>query len=70
MNCPSCGHKRLMVLETRNVDGVLRRRRQCLACGERVTTIEVPVALRRKRVTAILDLAPTCPSPPPPEKRS
>ncbi len=42
MNCPKCGHEDSKVLDTRTgrENRSIRRRRQCLACGHRFTTIE------------------------------
>lgn len=42
MRCPSCGHLDSKVVDSRpSEDGTsIRRRRQCLACGNRFTTYE------------------------------
>jgi transcriptional repressor NrdR len=42
MNCPDCHHEETAVLETRLVrEGtVIRRRRQCLSCNSRFSTLE------------------------------
>jgi transcriptional repressor NrdR len=42
MNCPKCGHEDTKVLDTRagRNNRFIRRRRQCLDCGHRFTTIE------------------------------
>ena len=42
MKCPFCGHLKIKVVETRKLDGgqIIRRRRQCLKCGERFTSYE------------------------------
>ncbi len=40
MKCPHCGHDDSKVTDSRNVDGSIRRRRQCLDCGFRFTTHE------------------------------
>jgi transcriptional repressor NrdR len=42
MNCPKCGHEDSKVLDTRTgrENRSIRRRRQCLACGHRFTTLE------------------------------
>lgn len=42
MNCPECKSSKIKVLEKRNVEGeqVVRRRRECEACGFRFTTYE------------------------------
>lgn len=40
MNCPFCGHEDTKVTDSRpDVDGI-RRRRECLECGRRFTTVE------------------------------
>jgi transcriptional repressor NrdR len=40
MNCPYCGHLDSRVLDSRDVNEGIRRRRQCSACGSRFTTYE------------------------------
>jgi transcriptional repressor NrdR len=42
MICPYCGYEDSKVLETRDNDegAVVRRRRECIACGQRFTTFE------------------------------
>jgi transcriptional repressor NrdR len=42
MNCPKCGHEDSKVLDTRTgrENRSIRRRRQCLACNSRFTTLE------------------------------
>ncbi|MCA9292715.1 MAG: transcriptional repressor NrdR [Phycisphaerales bacterium] len=42
MNCPFCGEDNDKVIDSRSSEGggVIRRRRQCLACGRRFTTYE------------------------------
>jgi transcriptional repressor NrdR len=40
MNCPYCGHSEDKVIDSREVNDGIRRRRQCLGCGERFTTYE------------------------------
>jgi transcriptional repressor NrdR len=40
MKCPYCGGDDLKVLDSRDVDEGVRRRRQCLACTARFTTYE------------------------------
>ncbi len=40
MNCPYCGHSEDRVIDSREVNDGIRRRRQCLGCGERFTTYE------------------------------
>ncbi len=43
MKCPSCGHLKSEVVDSRPIeDGAsIRRRRECTACGKRFTTFEV-----------------------------
>ncbi len=40
MKCPFCGAADTSVLESRTVDGKVRRRRECSKCGKRFTTFE------------------------------
>lgn len=42
MHCPFCGHEETKVTDSRLAGGgaQIRRRRECLACGERFTTFE------------------------------
>jgi transcriptional repressor NrdR len=47
VRCSACGHHDSKVVDSRQSDdgGAIRRRRQCLACGQRFTTFERPEAL-------------------------
>lgn len=40
MKCPFCGKTNSEVLESRGIDEGIRRRRECLECKKRFTTIE------------------------------
>jgi transcriptional repressor NrdR len=40
MNCPYCGRSGSRVVDSRPLDGGVRRRRKCLSCGARFTTYE------------------------------
>jgi len=40
MNCPFCGHYDSKVIDSRDVNDGIRRRRQCLRCSSRFTTYE------------------------------
>jgi transcriptional repressor NrdR len=40
MNCPFCGFSDSKVIDSRDVDQGIRRRRQCLSCNARFTTYE------------------------------
>lgn len=40
MRCPFCGHRDSRVTDSRANDDGIRRRRECVACGERFTTVE------------------------------
>jgi len=40
MDCPYCGYQDSRVIDSRDVDQGIRRRRQCLGCGARFTTYE------------------------------
>jgi len=38
-----CLHQKTKLVDSRIADGVRKRRRECLVCGERFTTVEVPI---------------------------
>ena len=40
MNCPYCGYHDFKVIDSRDINDGIRRRRQCLSCGSRFTTYE------------------------------
>ena len=40
MDCPYCGYHDSKVIDSRNINEGIRRRRQCLKCGSRFTTYE------------------------------
>ena len=40
MNCPYCGHQDSKVIDSRDANDGIRRRRECLRCGRRFTTHE------------------------------
>jgi len=40
LNCPYCGHYDSKVIDSRDVNDGIRRRRQCLRCEQRFTTYE------------------------------
>jgi len=40
VNCPYCGHYDSKVIDSRDVNDGIRRRRQCLKCNSRFTTYE------------------------------
>ncbi len=42
MNCPYCGYHDSKVIDSRDVNEGVRRRRQCLSCDSRFTTYERP----------------------------
>lgn len=42
MNCPNCQHEDISVLEKRDIEGGVRRRRVCKNCDHRFTTYERP----------------------------
>ena len=42
MNCPYCGNDKTKVIATVNTPGRVTRRRVCLKCRERFTTVEFP----------------------------
>jgi len=40
MRCPACGHDDSKVVDSRDSADAIRRRRECLKCGERFTSFE------------------------------
>jgi len=48
MNCLTCSHD-TVVIDTRMTSKGLRRRRQCILCGDRFSTIETPVTYTRRK---------------------
>jgi transcriptional repressor NrdR len=40
MDCPYCGYHDSKVIDSRDINDGIRRRRQCLSCGARFTTYE------------------------------
>lgn len=44
MRCPYCGFQDSKVIDSRDSEGGVRRRRECASCGERFTTYERPQA--------------------------
>lgn len=40
MDCPYCGYRDSKVIDSRDINEGIRRRRQCLQCGSRFTTYE------------------------------
>jgi hypothetical protein len=41
IRCPACGHNESMVKDSRAMSYGIRRRRKCMLCGLRCTTVEV-----------------------------
>lgn len=54
MNCPYCGHSDTRVVDSRDTEGrdAIRRRRECVACGQRFTTYEkieeIPITVLKR----------------------
>ncbi|MCJ7831494.1 MAG: transcriptional repressor NrdR, partial [Dehalococcoidia bacterium] len=48
MRCPYCGFEDSKVIDSRDAEDGVRRRRECISCGERFTTYE------RAQVTGLL----------------
>ncbi len=46
MNCPFCSATDSRVIDTRDAEGGIRRRRECAGCGRRFTTYERVAPLR------------------------
>lgn len=56
--CPTCNHAFSEVIDSRCINGIRRRRRKCVKCNERYSTVEVYInskeqdfAERRARLT-------------------
>lgn len=49
MDCPSCSYPETRVIESRPEENKIRRRRQCMKCGFRVTTEELIKVPRKKK---------------------
>lgn len=43
MNCPKCGDSEPMVIDSRQKPYGIRRRRECLVCGHRYSTVEISI---------------------------
>lgn len=41
MHCPYCSHQETKVIDKRNVEGISKRRRECLKCEKRFNTQEI-----------------------------
>ena len=41
MNCPKCGSDQCFVVDVRTQNGYIKRRRECMFCGERFNTAEI-----------------------------
>lgn len=52
--CPICGLQNSLVIDTRNTYiktySFIRRRRECQSCGNRWSTIEVPLEIGQKLI--------------------
>ncbi len=54
MNCPYCGHPDSRVVDSRETESkeAIRRRRECIACGQRFTTYEkieeIPITVLKR----------------------
>lgn len=64
MHCPFCGHEETKVTDSRLAGGgaQIRRRRECLSCGERFTTFEsaelvMPLVVKSDQSREPFDLA-------------
>lgn len=48
-HCPACGNE-MTVKDSRPGPSGIRRRRECLNCGERVSTLEIPLSIARRLI--------------------
>jgi len=52
--CPACGLQNSLIIDSRYYnDGFYRRRRECQSCGERWSTIEIPLEMGQKLIKII-----------------
>lgn len=62
VECPECGHKKGVVKDSRQRKAVgmvtMIRRRECLGCGHRFTTYELPAAVAKAAVSDLSGFAP------------
>lgn len=58
MDCPKCGSGNGYVMDSRRAGGTVKRRRRCLDCGHRYSTMEVDAEKLREleRTVAVLRL--------------
>lgn len=54
--CPSCGARKVQVIDTRFVNNQRVRRRRCVACDHRWGTVEVDLAVGRLMAQAARQL--------------
>ena len=50
LKCPKCGYAQSYVIDSRSVDGGIKRRRECGSCGARFTTYESPKETAKKTI--------------------
>ena len=41
MICDCCGEEQILVQDSRIIEGIRRRRKMCVVCGNRTTTYEI-----------------------------
>ena len=60
MNCPQCGSTQTRVTDTRSSADSVRRRRECMTCGQRWSTVEkqlAPAKAKRSKQAKRLNVA-------------
>ena len=55
MKCPKCGSAEYKVIDSRITEETVRRRRECLKCGNRWSTAEISIDEYR-RLSAVLKI--------------
>ena len=55
MTCPKCGAGDLVIVETRPRHGIVRRRRRCIWCDHRFTTVEMPLDTYKEEKRKMLE---------------
>lgn len=55
--CPACGLQNSLIIDSRKVYsseyGFIRRRRECQSCGQRWSTMELPLETAKKLIKVI-----------------
>ena len=56
MKCISCDSRETKVVESRKKDFSIRRRRECLSCKKRFSTVETLVSVKNKQTKPLVSI--------------